>query len=72
MLALELLEARMLELDVERDRSAYEEEALLELESSGRLCVRAEARRRGKERVGRGGDMLLLVRVIALNAEDAV
>lgn len=26
----------------------------------GRVCVRAEARRRGKERVGRGGDMLLL------------
>ena len=34
------------------------------LDSSGRLWVRAEARRRGKDRVGRGGDMLLLVRTI--------
>lgn len=63
MLAVELLEARTLELDVDRDLSAYEVVELLELDSTGRFCVRAEARRRGKDRVGRGGDMLLFDRV---------
>lgn len=53
----------MLELEVERDRSAYEDDELLELDSMGLLCVRAEARRRGSDRVGRGGDMLLFDRV---------
>lgn len=60
MLAFELVVERMVELEAERARRTWEGLEELVLDSTGRLRVRADALRRGRDRVGRGGDMLLV------------